>query len=197
MSAAVAASRPLLICLNLQRRHIDAHSRLYVPRAFEVISCIHSCLAWARRTSIPLIYIHTQSADCAGNPIAGCEPRSSEAVFFKRSASFLQSAEFIRDRDLQALDAFVVGFTTGRDCIAAAADAERLGARLLFVSDAIASSSIGDHDASVLDSVLSSVLGEFAALVPSSNLLALEVGQAGSAARLPASFSKGGSNDYT
>jgi hypothetical protein len=63
-----------------------------------------------------------------------------------------------------------LGFTGAGDCVAAAVDAARLGVRLVFITDAIASPMISVHEPEVVEDVVNSVLQSWAACVTTSEL---------------------------
>ena len=167
---------PILVCLNLQRRHTNQTSRHYVPRAPHVLPAIVACLGWARRRRLTIVHVHSgdiEGSDCL--PIAGCEPKPSEILLFKRGRSFFDHAEFGLHGALRGRRAIVIGFTSGSDCIAAAHDAGRHGAGVLFVEDAISSNVIAGHSPQAVDDILSAVLSEFANLTRLDELLAHEL----------------------
>lgn len=166
---------PMLVCLNLQRGYITPQSTRFLPRAREVLVQIQACLAWARRQGTPVIHVHT-IGECGAQgdqhaSIAGLEPLLSEPLIFKRTASFLESRELPRAGVTpQNCDALVLGFTGIRDCVAAAVDADRVGARLIFICDAIASPDVAPHPAADIDTILQAVLGQFAGLTTTREL---------------------------
>lgn len=163
---------PVLICLNLQRRYAKPGTRWHVPRIASVIGPIQTSMAWARRRGMNLLHVHTIAG--ADEPIGGCEPRVDEPVYFKTGASFFQSREFAKHRSGSGLRAFLVGFTSSRDCLAAANDAERLGARLVFITDAMASTRLRDFAPETVDDVVAALLGEAAVATTIADLLARE-----------------------
>ena len=166
--------RPSLLCLNLQRDYLDVGSPLFIPRGGEAALKARMCLWWARRQQLSIVHIHTVSASRSGS-IAGCEPLLGETLLFKTSASVFDSDEFSeRYRGRAAFDAIVVGFAGSRDCLCAAIDAGRRQARLVFVSDAIASPALGAHDQTEVDAVLGSLLGELSASTSTLELMQRE-----------------------
>lgn len=175
----MSVRHPLLVCLNLQRRHVDRRSRFFVPRAPLVLPAIVACMGWARRRDLRVVHVHSLDAQGQGRrPIAGCEPKTSESLIFKRHSSFFLHEEFALGGSFHCSSALVVGFTSDRDCMAAAYDAERSGARVVFVEDAIGASRLGGHAPHLVDAVVAAMLGELAGLVHSSELLAHELAQA-------------------
>jgi len=167
------AGAPVLICLNLQCAYIDARDPCYAPRSVEALVHASACLSWARRQSIKVWHVHTRDEGARGAPISGFEPRPDEPLFFKQSWSLFDSAELARAHP-PLRDAFVIGFTAAKDCVAAAIDAERAGARLIFVTDAIASSSLADQPAELVDNVMAALLAEWAVGVNTAELLRRE-----------------------
>lgn len=150
------AGGPILICLNLQSARAERASEFYVPRVFDVLPSVQACIGWARRFSLPIIHIHTHGH---GAPLPGCEPRPSEPLFFKRERSLFAAPEVQRHFEVfDSACAFVVGFASEVDGLAAACDAERARIDLAFVIDAIASSLKSGHEAVVADSVIASAL---------------------------------------
>ncbi len=166
-------SAPVLVCLNLQRAYIDPRDRCYAPRGATALVHAGACVSWARRQNMPVWHVHTRTEGARSMPIPGFEPRPNERVLMKKSWSLFDSAEVARARP--ALQhAFVLGFTAAKDCVATAIDAERAGVRLAFITDAIASSSLPDQPAEVVDDVMASLLGEWAARVTTAELLRRE-----------------------
>ena len=173
------AATPALICLNLQRNYLDPSSPQFVPRAAHALVHAQSCLGWARRRELPILHVHTLHGGAStpgSKPISGCEPLSTEALVFKRSRSFFDSVEFAKGVGRARYgDAFVLGFTGIRDCVAAAVDARRSGWRLVFVRDAIASEGLPPHDPTVVDAVLSAVLCELSGCANAADLIGRDV----------------------
>lgn len=166
-------SAPVLVCLNLQRAYTDPLDRCYAPRGATALVHAGACVAWARRQSMPVWHVHTRANGARSMPIPGFEPRPNERVLMKQSWSLFDSTEVARARP--ALQhAFVLGFTAAKDCVATAIDAERAGVRLAFITDAIASSSLPNQSADVVDDVMASLLGEWAACITTAELLRRE-----------------------
>ncbi|MEZ5957958.1 MAG: hypothetical protein R3C27_12185, partial [Hyphomonadaceae bacterium] len=67
-----------------------------------------------------------------------------------------------------------LGFAAAKDCVASAIDAERAGVCLAFITDAIASSSLPNQPADVVDEVMVALLGEWAIGVTTAELLRRE-----------------------
>ena len=169
--------RPLLLCLNLQRCYMDPSSPLFVPRAAHVAINSQSCLSWARRVALPIVHVHNVIGGERPKPIAGCGPLSSEPLICKNTAAFFEGEEFRRLVFTDAnQDAIVLGFTGIGDCLRLAIAAERHGARLIFVADAIGSPQIGAHDPLMLDDVVRTVLEQFGGSIRTSEILTLEAG---------------------
>lgn len=161
---------PVLVCLNLQRPYVDPSSPCYAPRGAEALINAGACVAWARRQLIPVWHVHTHNLGSRSAPIPGFEPRPNEKLLTKRSWSLFDSADIAQASP--ALEhAFVVGFTASRDCLATAIDAERAGAKLVFVTDAIASARISAQPIEIFEEVLSSLLGDWAHSVTTASLL--------------------------
>ncbi|MEZ5961386.1 MAG: isochorismatase family protein [Hyphomonadaceae bacterium] len=169
----VRSPSPVLVCLNLQRAYADPRDELYAPRGTAALVHAGACLASARRQEMPVWHVHTRADGPRGVPIPGFEPRPNERLLMKRTWSLFDSAEVARARPpLQ--HAFVMGFTAVKDCVATAVDAERTGVQLVFITDAIASSSLPNQSAEVVDDVMASLLGEWAVSVTTAELLRRE-----------------------
>lgn len=169
----VRAQSPVLVCLNLQRAYTDPRDECYAPQSTAALVHAGACLAWARRQEMPVWHVHTRTPGPRSAPIPGFEPRPNERLLMKRSWSLFDSADVARARPpLQ--HAFVLGFTAVKDCVAAAIDAERTGVQLVFVTDAIASSSLPNQPAELVDSMMASLLGEWAVTVTTADLLRRE-----------------------
>jgi nicotinamidase-related amidase len=164
---------PVLVCLNLQHAYTDPRDPCYAPRSTSALVHAGACLAWARRQDMAIWHVHTRSEGARSAPIPGFEPRPTERLLMKQSWSLFDSAEVTRVRPpLQ--HAFVLGFTAAKDCVATAIDAERSGVQLVFITDAIASSSMPNQPADVVDDVMASLLGEWAVGVTTAELLRRE-----------------------
>lgn len=163
------------MCLNLQETHLNSAHPLFVPSADRVLTRAQRCLKWARTLGLRIVHVHTIRADDKAvrpsPPIPGFEPRASEAVILKHAYSFFSSTDFAR-LESKARDIVALGFTTSQDCLAAAFDADRAGARLLFVSDAIASTAMAPFGAEIVDAIALGVLAQFAGQVSSEELIA-------------------------
>ena len=170
--AARAGAAPMLVCLNLQAAYLDPRGESFAPRAFATLAQAQACLQWARGQELPVVHVHTRAGlgRPAAPPIPGFEPRLSEPLVMKRSASIFDSDELERVRP-RLEEAIVIGFSGLRDCVAAAIDAERAGARLVFVSDAIASTRLADHEPNLVDAFVAALISEWAPLVTTENLL--------------------------
>lgn len=164
---------PVLVCLNLQRAYINPRDECYAPRGATALFHAGACLAWARRRDMEIWHVHTRTNGVRSTPIPGFEPRPNERLLMKRSWSIFDSNEVARARPALR-HAFVLGFTAAKDCVATAIDAERSGVQLAFITDAIASSSLPNQPAEVVDDVLASLLGEWAAGVTTEELLRRE-----------------------
>ena len=164
------STAPLLICLNLQRLYADPAHASYAPRSAEALVNAGACLAWARRQEMPVWHVHTRTLGARSVPIPGFEPRISERLLIKESWSLFDSIEVARAQP-QLQRAFVVGFTAARDCLATALDAARAGARLVFITDAIASPPLSNQPIEVFEEVLASLLADWAASVTTAELL--------------------------
>lgn len=168
------------MCLNLQETHLNSAHPLFVPSADRVLTRAQRCLKWARGFGLRIVHVHTIRAGdralCPSPPIPGFEPRASEAVIQKHAHSFFSSAEFAR-LEGAARDIIALGFTTTQDCLAAAIDADRVGARLAFVSDAIASTAMAPFGAEIVDAIALGVLAQFAGQVSSEELIARTGGE--------------------
>jgi hypothetical protein len=174
--ANAAGSPPPLICLNLQTPFVDPTHSYYAPRAALALVHAQSCLSWARAKHMPVVHVHTRLKGVeASGPIRGFEPRASESLIFKQTPSFFDSGE-LRHAGARIRDALVLGFTGAGDCIAAAVDAARAGSRLIFVTDAISSPRLACHPPELVDSVVTSMLGEWSACVSTHELFARELG---------------------
>jgi hypothetical protein len=168
---------PLFICLNLQRAFLDPASEVFVPRGAHALLHARSCLAWARERELSVLHAFTTFGPGPCNaPIAGFEPKPSETIIYKRTASLFGSVEIER-ASVELRDAFLVGFTGARDCVATAVDAERIGARLVFVTDAIASPAFGEMDPSMSDTITASILGQFGGRIATMDLVWRSGGQ--------------------
>lgn len=164
---------PVLVCLNLQRAYTDPRDRCYAPRGATALVHAGACLAWARRQDMIIWHVHTRAEGVRATPIPGFEPRPNERLLMKHSWSLFDSAEVARARP--ALQhAFVLGFAAAKDCVASAIDAERAGVCLAFITDAIASSSLPNQPADVVDEVMVALLGEWAIGVTTAELLRRE-----------------------
>lgn len=164
---------PVLVCLNLQRAYADPLDECYAPRSATALVHAGACLAWARRQELAIWHVHTRAGGARSAPIPGFEPRPTERLLMKRSWSLFDSIEVERARP-PLREAFVLGFTAAKDCVATAIDAERAGVRLAFIVDAIASSSLPNQSAEVVDDVMAALLGEWAASVTTAELLRRE-----------------------
>ena len=164
---------PILVCLNLQRAYTDPLDRCYAPRGATALVHAGACVAWARRQNMTVWHVHTRTHGAHSMPIPGFEPRPNERVLMKQSWSLFDSTDVARARPALH-DAFVLGFTAAKDCVATAIDAERAGVRLAFITDAIASSSLPNQSAEVVDDVMASLLGEWAASVTTAELMRRE-----------------------
>ncbi len=171
------ARNPLMLCLNLQRCHMDPASALYVPRAAHVSINAQSCMSWARRTGIPVAHVHGAMEGLHSKPISGCRPLSREPLFHKNGQSFFESEEFLRSVFTDSgRNIMVLGFTGIADCMRLAISSERHGGRLLFVADAIGTPQIRSLDPQLLDEVVTTVLEQFGGSVMTSEILTLEAG---------------------
>jgi len=164
---------PILVCLNLQRAYTDPRDQCYAPRSAAALVNAGACLAWARRQDMAVWHVHTRGEGTRGAPIPGFEPRPNERLLMKHSWSLFDSADVARSRPTLR-HAFVLGFTAAKDCVASAVDAERFGVCLAFITDAIASSSLPNQSAEVVDEVMASLLGEWAIGVTTAELLRRE-----------------------
>ncbi len=173
MSLVQSRSAPVLVCLNLQRAYIDPADPCFAPRADTALIHAGACLAWARRQNLSVWHVQTSGDGPRFAPIPGFEPNPSEPVLRKRASSLFDSTDLARARPPLRY-AIVLGFTAARDCLASAVDAERSGAQLVFVSDAIASSALTHHAPELVDSVLTALLGEWAVMVTTAELLRRE-----------------------
>lgn len=165
-----AQEPPALICLNFQRWAFSSPHRSHLHAG--MLGRARTCMDWARRQMLPLIHVHSLRPgglrELGQGALPGFEPLPTEILAFKRSASLFQSRELASAGPLR--DALVIGFTAARDCVAAAVDAQRMGARLMFVADAIASPDITDLEPSA-DRGIQAVLEQFAALVTTNELI--------------------------
>lgn len=174
---------PLLVCINLQRVHLEPAHPLFVPSADVVLANIRRCLDWARRRGVPVAHVHTVRPSVPGDlewspAIVGFEPLAIETVLQKRSPSFFDSDEFSRSsrfRDLR--DVIVVGFTGSNDCLAAALDATRRRVRLAFLQDAIGSPDLPPVSASLVDEAMRAVISQFATCLTTAQLVETRPGQ--------------------
>jgi hypothetical protein len=127
-------------------------------------------LYWARTRNLPVVHVHSRREDgVAAAPIPGFEPRPTESLIYKSTRSLFDSVELKRAVD-PICQALVLGFTGAGDCVAAAVDAARLGVRLVFITDAVASPMISVHEPEVVEDVVNSVLQSWAACVTTSEL---------------------------
>jgi len=170
-------SGPLFVCLNLQRAFVDPSSEVFAPRAPHALLHARTCLAWARERELAVVHAYTVLGPGGHSaPIPGFEPKPSELIVYKRTASLFGSVEIER-AGIDVRDAFLVGFTGARDCVATAVDAERMGARVVFVTDAIASPAVGELDPFTSDTVTASILGQFGGRIATMDLIWRSGGQ--------------------
>lgn len=168
-------TRPSLLCLNLQRDFLEPSGR-FIPRAYHTLPNALSCLSWARRLSLQVTHILTRSDTLASpRPIQGFHPRPDEIVATKSTAS-LFDAQHVAETLAARGGAFVVGFSGDRDCLAAAFDAQRYGVRLMFVTDAIASSAFSQQAPEQSDALVGEMLSRLAAATTTIDLLQRETG---------------------
>lgn len=163
---------PVLVCLNLQRAYVDPLDSRYAPGGATALVHAGACLAWARRHGLAVWHVHTRGG-AGSTPIPGFEPRPNEPLLMKRSWSLFDSAE-LRRATPRLQHAFVLGFTAAKDCVATAVDAERSGVQLAFITDAIASSSLPNQPAEVVDDVMASLLEDWAVGITTAELLRCE-----------------------
>jgi len=166
----MAEQAPALVCLNLQRCYLEPSDRFYTPRAADALVHIRSCLQWARAKGLAIVHVQTRLSGRNAPPIAGFEPHPTESVVFKNTPSLFDSRELAHGA-LSIRDALVVGFTGAHDCVAAAVDARRLGLRLVFITDAIASPRLSRHEPQIVDEVLGAILGEWSGVISANELL--------------------------
>lgn len=164
-----------LICLNLQRGYISRDNELFAPEAPRALINAQACLRWARGAGLAVVHVHTLDRfdeRARGAPIDGYEPLPSEPLLFKRGASLFTSDEcgYVGLADLAG--ALVLGFSGAFDCLATAVDAERLGARLVFVADAIASPRRDLRAGDEAMAGLGDILANFAAVTTTNQVLA-------------------------
>lgn len=164
---------PGLMCLNLQADILQPGAR-FMPRAENVLANAHACLGWARRHELTVIHVFSStSSRQAPTPIPGFQARPSEIIAFKRSLSIFDGDDVVR-AITQCGNLFVLGFAGFEDCLAAAFDAPRHGARLAFVIDAISSPAFTRHAPEVVDAIVGDMLGALAGKITTSELLARE-----------------------
>lgn len=162
--------RPVLLCLNLHCAYIDPADLRYAPRGLDIISQAQACLSWARRQKVPVLHIHTnvQTHERLA-PIPGCAPLPTEPVL--QTSGWSVFASFARRASGPPQDAFVLGFTGTQECVAAAVEAQQHRARIVFLTDAIASPRLSKHDPDVVDDVLAELLGQWGARLTTTDLL--------------------------
>lgn len=173
MTLVESSPAPVLICLNLQRAYTDPFDGRYAPRHASTLIHAGACLSWARRQGLGIWHVHTSGRDASSAPIPGFEPRPDEPLLLKGSWSLFGSTEVQRMRP-PLRHAFILGFAAARDCVAAAVEAERCNAQLVFVIDAIASSALPDQPPDTVDAVVGAILDEWAIGVTTAELLRRE-----------------------
>jgi hypothetical protein len=165
-----------LVCLDLQRsREHEATSA--------VLDACRRGLAQARRRRWPVMHVHDRAlAD--PRPIAGLEPRPSEAVFLRQGPSAFSNANFARAALALGGPLALIGFSL-EDTVLATAFA--CADRRLAVDVCLDAIAAGDHDPQAVARVLLAPLRALAPnvrLVEMSNLLLEEAGHF-AAANLP------------
>lgn len=181
---------PALICLNFQRWAFSSPHRSLLHAG--MLNRARACIDWARHQTLPLIHVHSfrpgSRREHGHGALPGFEPLPTEILAFKSSASLFQSRELAAAGPLR--DALVIGFTAARDCIAAAVDAQRMGVRLLFVADAIASPDLTDLEPSAARGI-QAVLEQFAALITTDELIGYGMEFSREPARRTVNYAKG------
>jgi nicotinamidase-related amidase len=176
ISSAPYDSTPLLVCLDLQR----AHAGPGAPDLENAARCVDACkrvLRHARRAGWRIAHVQQHDGrasalpECS-RPIEGLEPRPSEAVFYReRPSAFASSAFADYVERLGRPRLLMIGFelTGSVLCSALAAFERRLA--VTVVEGAVAAPAFGRFSGEVMNDVLLSVLGSFADVASSDEIL--------------------------
>jgi nicotinamidase-related amidase len=172
-----ASPKAALVCLDLQR------NRQVGETCAPVVSQCRRVLAEARRRRWPVLHVHARSlAD--PRPIAGLEPRPSEAVFLRHGPSAFSNANFARAAMALGGPFALIGFALEDTVLATAFAAADRDLAVDVILDAVFA---GAHEPEAVDRALLAPLRALAPrirVVASDDLLLADSGRF-AAANLP------------
>lgn len=132
--------RPLLICMDLQRKFADPESDQFIPQLERPLRTCELVLAHARqqRWRIAHCYRFKSLESFDTRPLRGFEPIAGEMVFRRSALSPYQTEAFARELD-EGVDApaFLIGFASARQVMATIFDAISRGHKVMAVLEAI------------------------------------------------------------
>jgi nicotinamidase-related amidase len=176
LSRAPYDTTPLLVCLDLQR----AHTAPGAPDPDGAARCVERCkrlLRHARHAGWRIAHVQQHDGRMAvlperSRPIEGLEPRPSEAVFYREQPSAFASSAFADYVERLARPRLLmIGFDLAGSVLCSTVAASERGLAVTVVEGAVAAPAFGRFSSEVMGDVLLSVLGGFADIAASEEIL--------------------------
>ena len=184
-------SHTALVLVDFQEEFF--HGRLPIPKGEHAVEEAARLAAWARRSSIGVVYVRNEVTRpnspifAAGSPttriIAALSPRPGELVLTKSMAGAFTRTSLDEELKARGVDTLIVaGLMTHLAVFATASDATVLGYRTIIAEDAVATRALpeadgpGAVDAATVQRVALAILADRVAdVMPNRVLLALPI----------------------
>ena len=170
---------PILVCADLQSEYLTEGRSHVISDAEAVMSCCLGLLAHWRGNLWPVLHLKRIAQAAWFNPasnltnwIAEFKPRPSELYFEHPLPSAYSSTRFAEYMaNIRNLDCVLAGFSLDETILATVVEGFHRSHRYLVISDAVACRRAGVGDAAVYKRAIINVVGYFARIRTSGELI--------------------------
>jgi len=179
MPAFITDDPPILVCADLQVEYLTPGRRHVIRDGEAATACCLELLALWRSNLWPVMHLKRIAQAAWFNPasrltdwIPEAKPRPGEMTFDHPLPSAYSSARFVDYMsNIRHVRCVLIGFSLDETILATAVDGFHRSHRYQVVTDAVACRQLGTGEAAVYKNAVVNVLGNFATIQPSAELI--------------------------
>ena len=179
MLASIEDDPPILVCADLQSEYLAEGRSHAISDAEAIMSRCHELMTVWRDNLWPVLHLKRIAQAAWFNPasnltnwITELKPRPGELAFEHPLPSAYSSARFAEyTSNIKSVRCVMLGFSLDETILATAVDGFHRSHRYQVVSDAVACRRTGVDDAACYKTAVVKVIGHFAGIRPSADLI--------------------------